>query len=144
MRLLVDTNVVLDVLMHRKEFFDASYEVLKLSALDKAEILITANTITDIYYIFQRANKDHAKSKEAIVKLLKLVTIADVLASDIMNALSSKVTDFEDALVGAIAKRVKAAYIVTRNTKDFRDSPVPAIDPRDFLAQVNQGNSSCG
>ncbi|NSW81657.1 MAG: PIN domain-containing protein [Syntrophothermus sp.] len=144
MRLLIDTNVVLDVLMHRKEFFDASYEVLKLSALNKAEILITANTITDIYYIFQRSNKDHAKSKEAIVKLLKLVSIADVLASDVMNALSSKITDFEDALVGAIAKRVKADYIVTRNTKDFHNSPVPAIDPQNFLVQVNRGNGSCG
>jgi len=136
MRLLVDTNVVLDVLMHRAEFFDASYDVLKLSAFNKAEVLITANAITDIYYILQRATKDHARSKEAIVKLLELVTIADVLASDVMNALFSKITDFEDALVRAIAKRVKADYIVTRNTKDFHNSPVPAIDPRDFLARL--------
>ncbi|NPV27414.1 MAG: PIN domain-containing protein [Firmicutes bacterium] len=135
MRILIDTNIVLDVLLRRTDFFDASYNVLKLSALDKAEALVTANTITDIYYILQRANKDHAKSKEAIVKLLNLVSIADVLASDVMNTLSSKITDFEDALVGTIAKRVKADYIVTRNVKDFHNSPVPAIDPKDFLAQ---------
>lgn len=135
MRILIDTNIVLDVLLRRTDFFDASYNVLKLSALDKAEALVTANTITDIYYILQRANKDHAKSKEAIVKLLNLVSIADVLASDVMNTLSSKITDFEDALVGTIAKRVKADYIVTRNIKDFHNSPVPAIDPKDFLAQ---------
>ncbi|WP_026487299.1 PIN domain-containing protein [Caldanaerobius polysaccharolyticus] len=135
MRILIDTNIVLDVLLHRTDFFDASYNVLKLSSLDKVETLITANAITDIYYILHRANKDAEKSKEAIVQLMKLMDIADVLASDVMNALSSKVTDFEDALVGAIAKRVKADYIITRNTKDFSNSPVPAIDPKDFLAQ---------
>jgi len=135
MRILIDTNIVLDVLLRRADFFDASYEVLKLSALDKAEALITANTITDIYYILQRANKDYTKSKEAIVQLLNLVNIVDVLASDVMNTLSSKISDFEDALAATIAKRVKADYIVTRNTKDFHDSPVPAIDPNDFLAQ---------
>jgi predicted nucleic-acid-binding protein len=137
MRILVDTNIVLDVLLRRTDFFNASYNVLKLSTLDKAEIFVTANAITDIYYILRRANKNADKSKEVIIQLLKLVGIADAIASDIMNALSSKVTDFEDALVGAIARRVKADYIVTRNTKDFCNSPVPAIDPINFLQQAD-------
>ncbi|WP_028309251.1 PIN domain-containing protein [Desulfitibacter alkalitolerans] len=137
MRILIDTNIVLDVLLHRTDFFNASYDVLKLSALGKAEVLITANSITDIYYIMHRANKDPIKSKDAIVQLLGLVNIADVLASDVMNTLSSKITDFEDALIGAIAKRVKANYIVTRNTKDFNNSPIPAMDPKDFLTQFD-------
>jgi len=68
-----------------------------------------------------------------------LVSIADVLTSDIMNTLSSKVADFEDALLGTIAKRVKADCIVTRNTKDFHNSPVPAIDPKEFLVQFGSG-----
>lgn len=109
--------------------------MLKLSTLDKMGIFMTANAITDIYYILNRANKDSEKSKEAIIRLLNLVSIADVLASDITNALSSKVTDFEDALAGVIAKRIKADYIITCNTKDFNNSPVSAIDPKDFLHQ---------
>jgi len=139
MKILIDTNIVLDVLLRRTDFFDASYNVLKLATLGKVEALVTANSITDIYYILYRANKDIVKSKDAIVQLLSLVGIADVLASDIMTALSSKVTDFENALVGAIAKRAKADYIVTRNTKDFENSPVPAIDPQDFLLQLGSG-----
>jgi len=137
MRILVDINIVLDVLLRRTDFFNASYNVLKLSTLDKAEVFVTANAITDIYYILLRANKNADKSKEVIIQLLKLVGIADAIASDIMNALSSKVTDLEDALVGAIARRVKADYIVTRNTKDFSNSPVPAIDPINFLQQAD-------
>jgi len=134
-KVLIDTNIVLDVLLRRADFLDASYNVLKLSTLDKMGIFVTANGITDIYYILHRTNKDSEKSKEAIIRLLDLVSIADVTASDITNALSSKVTDFEDALAGVIAKRIKADCIITRNTKDFNNSPVPAIDPKDFLHQ---------
>lgn len=138
MKILIDTNIILDILLHRADFFDASYNVLKLSALSKVEVFVTANAITDIYYILRRTNKDAEKSKEALVRLLNLVDIAEVLPSDVTAALSSKITDFEDALVGAIAKRIKAGYIVTRNTRDFSNSPVPAIDPQDFLAQLSK------
>ncbi|HSW36639.1 MAG TPA: PIN domain-containing protein [Candidatus Limnocylindrales bacterium] len=135
MKILIDTNLILDIVLHRTDFFDASYNVLKLVTLGNAEALVTANTITDIYYILHRSNKDPIKSKDALVQLLSIVGIADVLASDVMATLSSKVTDFEDALAGTIAKRIKADYIVTRNTKDFNGSPVPAVDPKDFLMQ---------
>ena len=56
MKVLIDTNIVLDVLLRRADFFDASYNVLKLSTLDKMGIFVTANAITDIYYILHRAN----------------------------------------------------------------------------------------
>ena len=137
MRVLIDTNIVLDVLLRRADFFDASYNVLKLSAVGKSEIFVTASAITDIYYFLHRANKDAEKSKELIIKFLNLVAIADTTGSDIMNALLSKMLYFEDAVAGAIAKRIKAECIVTRNTKDFSNSPVPVIDPKDFLAQIS-------
>jgi predicted nucleic acid-binding protein len=137
MRVLIDTNIVLDVLLRRADFFDASYNVLKLSTLGKADLFVTANAITDVYYFLHRANKDVGKSKETIIKFLNLVAIADTTSSDIMNALLSKMLDFEDAVAGAIAKRIKAECIVTRNTKDFSNSPVPVIDPKDFLAQIS-------
>jgi len=137
MRVLIDTNIVLDVLLHRTDFFDASYEALKMSTIGKVETFVTASAITDIYYILHRANKDARKSKESIFLLLNLVTIADTTSSDIMNALSSRIIDFEDAVVGAIAKRIKAECIVTRNAKDFSNSSIPAIDPKDFLAQIS-------
>lgn len=59
--------------------------------------------------------------------------IADVLALDIQTALTDPMPDFEDAVVHAVAARNKADYILTRNTKDFTGSQVPAIKPQDFL-----------
>lgn len=66
-------------------------------------------------------------------RLLKLVNIADVLALDIQSALSSPMSDFEDAVVHTVADRYQADYIVTRNIKDFEGTDVPAITPQAYL-----------
>ena len=59
--------------------------------------------------------------------------LVDVLATDVTEAFSLAMDDFEDALFAQCAKRVRADYIVTRNTKDFVDSPAPSVEPDDFL-----------
>lgn len=59
--------------------------------------------------------------------------VADVMALDIQTALSDSIPDFEDAVVHAVAARNKADYIMTRNTKDFARTTVPAITPQDFI-----------
>ena len=66
-------------------------------------------------------------------KLLQLVGIADALGEDVYAAIASNIVDFEDALVASIAERCQMAYIITRNAKDYAESPVKAISPEDFL-----------
>ena len=50
-----------------------------------------------------------------------------------MDALASEMSDFEDAVVSAVACRIGAEYILTRNTKDYVKSAVPAVSPADYL-----------
>ncbi len=133
MKILIDTNVALDVLLNRTEFFQASYDVLKLTALGRISGFVTTSAVTDIFYVLRKNSKDAAKSKDAILQLLKLVSLADVVATDITVALVSNMSDFEDAVVSTVAKRLKADCIVTRNTKDFSNSSIPAIEPQEFL-----------
>lgn len=133
MRIIVDTNVVLDVLMNRAEFFQPSYDVLKLSAFGDVEGYVTASSVTDIYYMVYKNCKDRVKSLEAIRQLLQLVKIADVTQSDIAFALETGMVDYEDAVQSTVAKRQKVDYIVTRNDQDFIKSEVPALTPQDFL-----------
>ena len=64
---------------------------------------------------------------------MHLVGFADVLGEDVNAAIASKMADFEDALVSAIAARCRMDYIITRNTRDFRESPVKALTPQEFL-----------
>ncbi len=138
MKILIDTNVALDVLLKRSDFYAASYDVLKQAALGNVTAFITANAVTDIYYIVRRQAKDNATAKYAIERLLKLVAIADVTAVDIASACTSDMHDFEDAVVAAVAKRIKAECIVTRNEKDFARLSVSAMSPKEFMEKYAQ------
>jgi predicted nucleic acid-binding protein len=134
MRALIDTNVIIDVIERREKFFDDSYAVLRIAAQGGIEVFIPAGNIADIYYIIRKSKKA-AVAREAIASLLQLVGACDTTASDVSSALSLGIGDFEDAILAATARREKAEYIITRNEKDFVNSPVPAISPAEFLAR---------
>ena len=133
MKIMIDTNVVLDVLLRREPFFQASYEVMKRSALEQVEGFVSATAATDIYFLLRRALKDDQAAKDGLERLLQLVGFADALGEDVHAAIASNMADFEDALVSAIAARCHMDYIVTRNARDFKDSPVKSLEPREFL-----------
>ena len=133
MKIMIDTNVVLDVLLRREPFFQASYEVMKQSALEQVEGFVSATAATDIFYLLRRALKDPRAARDSLEKLMQLVGFADALGEDVHTAIVSNMTDFEDALVAAIAQRCHMDYIVTRNTRDFAESPVKALTPQAFL-----------
>lgn len=133
MRILIDTNVILDILLKREPFFEASYGALKQAAVNDTECLVSITAITDIFYLLRKGLGDTGKAKKSLERLLQLIIIADVLALDIQAALSDSLPDFEDAVVYAVAARNKVDYILTRNTKDFEVSAVPVITPQDFL-----------
>ena len=133
MKAMIDANIVLDVFLQREPFFQASYEVMKQSALEKLEGFVSASAATDIYYLLRRSLKDDGRAKDSMEKLLQLVGIADALGEDVHAAVASNMSDFEDALVASIAERCQMEYIITRNTKDYTESPVKAITPEDFL-----------
>ena len=73
------------------------------------------------------------KTKKIISTLFLILTIADLKADDLFNAMSSNYTDYEDAIQEACATRIKADYIVTRNIKVFIEGSVQAIEPSEFL-----------
>jgi predicted nucleic acid-binding protein len=95
--------------------------------------LIDTNVILDVL----TAREPHYEYSAAFLKLFsKLadnVKIVDVTAADVKNALTSDMPDYEDALLAFCGKRQKADYIITRNEKDFRQSPVPVLSPQAFL-----------
>lgn len=133
MRIMIDTNVILDILLKRELFFESSYDALKQAIVNDVECLVSAAAITDIFYLLRRGLKDTDKAKESLEHMLQIINIADVLALDIQTALSDSMPDFEDGVVHAVALRSKVDYILTRNTKDFNGSAVPAITPQNFL-----------
>ena len=133
MRVLVETDVILDVLQKRDPCFSDSYRALRRALENDAECLISASAATDIFYVLRKSLGSAQQAKEHIDQLAQVVSFADVQGMGIHTALMRAMPDFEDAVVDAVAERSGASYILTRNIKDFTGSVVPAILPADFL-----------
>ena len=132
MNVLADTHVILDVILKREPYFAASYEIMNLAVQDKVCVMITASSVTDIYYLLRKSGKDDISSRHALSQLFSIARLADVRAEDIHRALQSSVADFEDAVAVEVARRNDCKVIVTRNIKDFSGSVIPATLPQDF------------
>lgn len=135
MKVLIDTNVVLDVLCKREGFYEDAARIMKYCEVNKITGVISALTIPNIVYIM-RKELDAQKTRYVIEKLQLVFTIADLKSDDIKKALSMNFKDFEDALQSACASRIKADYIITRNIRDFINSKVTAIKPTELLERI--------
>jgi len=127
MRLMLDTNIIVDVLSKR-DGYEESLQLVKYCELGRVEGFVSVITVTDIMYIL-RKHIDPSLVREAVQTLLLIVDVASVLKSDITSGFSSDMKDYEDAVQASCAERMKADYIVTRNINDFLKSPIPAILP---------------
>ena len=135
MRVLLDTNIVVDILSKR-EGYEESLQILKYCEIGKLNGFVSVITVTDVHYIL-RKHISPDDMREALQTLLLIVDIADVMKSDVSAAFTSNMKDFEDALQSACAKRIKADYIVTRNMKHFEESDVKALLPVQAIKILN-------
>ena len=133
MRILVDLNVILDVLMAREPHYVASAEVWARIELGDVEGCVAAHSIPTLYYLYTRQYSRREASEE-IGSLLKVFTVAAVDQAAIERALQIECPDFEDALQVAVAEREGVSYLVTRDTRHLRATSVPTIQPADFAA----------
>jgi predicted nucleic acid-binding protein len=134
MKVYFDTNIVIDILEKRHPFFKDSYTIFLMAAEKEIDGIISASAVTDIYYIVRKSRKSKKDALAAVIDLFNILTIVDTTGGDIHFAAVSKIADFEDAVSAEAAKREGADYIVTRNTGDFINSPIPAILPENFLS----------
>ena len=135
MKVLIDTNIILDVLCDREGFSADATKLFKLCEVNKVQGIISALSIPNIVYIM-RKELNGEKIRDVIQKLTMIFTIADLKSTDIQKAASMPMDDFEDALQSACATRVKADYIVTRNLKDFTNSKVVAVKPSELFERI--------
>ena len=138
MKLLIDTNVILDVLLKREPFCDSARDVLAMSARQDVREYISASAVTDIYYIAHRQLKDRAAVRELLKRLLELVSVAGVSEREIRTALDLGWRDFEDSVQYAVALYETMDGIVTRNTEDYQGSNIKIWDPKSLLNAINR------
>jgi len=132
MHLFLDTNILLDIIEARPEFVENSIKVLSLAEETDARIFMAWHGLATVYYLIRRGRSESAAMLE-IDKILEWAEIAPVDSKTAFRARSLDLPDFEDAMQCATAENCFADLIVTRNTKDFISSPVPALTPIEFI-----------
>lgn len=135
MKVLIDTNVILDVLCNRLPFVEDAQKVFRLCEVNKITGYISALSIPNIIYIM-RKELDADEISDILEKLSLIFTIADLKSSDLTKAVKLGFDDYEDSLQSVCASRIKADYIVTRNIKDLSGSKVTAIKPSELLERL--------
>ena len=136
MRILIDTNVLIDYISKREPYFFNAEQIITLCANEKIYGCIAEHSVMDAIYI---TRKEYSIDERKNI-LKKICLILDVVGVDkykIINSLSNdKFTDIEDCLQMKCAKEFFADYIVTRNIKDFKNSVIKPIMPDEFLKMV--------
>ena len=141
MKLLIDTNVVLDVLLRREPFFRTAAEVLNLTQRDEVREYVSASAITDIYYIANKQMKDRDAVRDLLKRLLMVVSVAAVSEWEIQNALNLAWGDFEDSVQYSVALLNEMDGIVTRNPSDYQDANIRIWLPEQALELfANEGS----
>ena len=133
MKLVIDTNVVLDLLLNRAPFADAAAAVFTQVELGQHVACVCATTLTTIHYLAQKTVGDK-QARQHIQQLLLLFEVAPVTRAVIETALRSPLTDFEDAVLAESAFATGAQAIITRNGRDFQGGPLRVYSPLEWLA----------
>lgn len=137
MKVLVDTNIIIDLLANREGFAEPAAQLFKLCEVGKVQGIVYALSIANIVYVM-RKELDRSQIEDVITKLGSIFSIADMKSDDLKKAAALPIPDFEDALQSACASRMKADFIVTRNLKDFKNSKVMAIKPSELIERLSE------
>ena len=126
MKVLVDTDVVLDVLLDRDPFAEGSRQLWAAIERGAAHGFLAAHTLTTVHYLV-RQSKGTRVARDVVSLLLQVFGVATVDEGVLNRAVQLGFTDFEDAVSSAAAEGAGCDLIATRNTKDFKRSPVVAV-----------------
>lgn len=140
MRVLFDTNVVLDVLLKRRPHASVAIRLFDHVAEGTLDGLLGATTVTTIHYLARKA-VGHRKAADHVGTLLQLFEVAAVTRPVLEGALASKFADFEDAVLHEAARHAGAEGIVTRDPAGFAAATVSVYTPAELLAVVEAGEA---
>lgn len=133
MKVLIDTNIAIDMMANRQDFQDDAAKVFTICIGGLAQGYFSSNSVCDLHYVLHHYFHDERQTRNSLEMWLNLVGILEVTGEDCKRALASPTSDYEDAVMEQTAKRNSCDYIITRNLKDFENSPVPAISPKEFI-----------
>ncbi|MCB0649487.1 MAG: PIN domain-containing protein [Saprospiraceae bacterium] len=136
-KILVDTNIILDLLAKREKFYFEAQQIFSLADTNKIELYISALSIANTVYILSNTLKKE-NSRNILGKfkvLVKTITLSDKIIELALNDFDFG--DFEDGIQYYSACEVGCDLIITRNVKDFKNSKIPIMTPKEYLAHTD-------
>jgi predicted nucleic acid-binding protein len=140
-RVLIDTNILLDFLLQREPFFQDAE--LLFDTINSGLVVgcVAATTLTDIFYIAQKHTRSIEQARQAVAEVLTVMTIFPVDRAVLESAFNSGLTDFEDAVQIFCAVTQGLDAILTRDKRGFASSPIPVLAVGELLQQLGSKNS---
>lgn len=135
MRVLFDTDLILDLVLDREPFADAAAAVFTLHEKGRIRGYISGITLVNVFYL-TRKSKGIAGARKAVEELLTTLSICPLDQLVLENAHRLTFTDYEDAVQHACATACGLDAIITRNLADYKNSTLPVFSPTDFLNQL--------
>jgi len=136
-KIYLDSDVLLDLLLDRDPFSDDIANIIEDSIIFGIQLYTSPISITNINYIIEKLetrNKADLKTK----KILKIVKIENVGQEEIHQSSRSKFKDFEDGVQNFCAENSGHKIIITRNTKDYKESNLSILTPIEYLAKIKK------
>lgn len=132
MKVLFDTNIILDVIIHREPHYEKSAEMLELCRLGLLEGMICSLSYATIAYIIGKAmSQDDVYN--CLEKLMSLCKISVVDVNVIKDAIKVRRKDFEDSVQYYSGKSANVDCIITRDKTGFTDLPIKVLTPTEFI-----------
>ncbi len=130
--ILLDIDILIDVALDREPYSEPGFELLEHIESGVERASIAWHSISNLYYVV-RPNLGDLTTRDFIRELTEFVQVAETDTTSIRYASQLPMADFEDAMQVAAAQACNAQFIVTRNIRDYQQSPIPAITPQQHL-----------
>ena len=134
-KVFLDTNVFLDLLLERGTLADASETILTWCEEGQIIGVTSSVSIANIYYVVRKHRSSKAEAKKVVRKILGFIGISAITKKDLLLSIESDFNDFEDAIQYYSALNIDDLnFILTKNVKDYTQSTIPIITPENFVS----------
>lgn len=137
MRVLIDTNILIDYFGRRQPFFSAWEKLLAMHAFGEVDIWVAPQSFADAFYILEKT-VDGTALQQAFMDSLEFLHVCPVGHSEVGEASRRAWKDYEDCLIALCAENVAADYLLTRDERGFRNAETPFLSPDAFFAMLER------
>jgi predicted nucleic acid-binding protein len=134
-KLFIDSDVLLDGILVREPYFKNSLDVILLADNERFTCFTSVHCIVNIHYLIKKRLGEQP-ARQTLRRLTAKLKIVKEDSDTIQQALNSSFADFEDAVQFYAAESANADVIITRNTKDYKNSTIPVLTAEQFLREI--------